>query len=116
MEAPAKMYRSHLNDPHYKGEKTGSHLGNGPLESRSCTDILCYILFILCWVGSVFIALYAFSKGQPAQAFTPVDSAGIFITSLRTTHISCSFFANIAQESIVESITTPAITISITQT
>ena len=86
MEAPAKMYRSHLNDPNHRGELTGSHLGNGPLESRSCTDILCYILFLGCWVGSIFVALYSFSKGEPSQAFTPVDSAGIYYNGASTIH------------------------------
>ena len=76
-ESQGKMYRSHLNDPNYKGETTGSHLANGPLESRSCTDILCYILFLACWAGSIFVAVYSFTKGTPSQAFYPVDSSGI---------------------------------------
>lgn len=69
------LYKSHLNDPKFRGEKTPDHLTNGPMEDRGCTDLLCYILFMACWVGSIFIAIYAFKKGEPKLAFSPADSS-----------------------------------------
>lgn len=49
---------------------------HGPLKYRSCTDVLCLLLFLVfigCWTG---IGLYAFLKGNPNVLLVPKDSQG----------------------------------------
>ncbi|XP_063909767.1 choline transporter-like 2 isoform X2 [Zophobas morio] len=49
---------------------------NGPSKHRSCTDIICLLLFIVfigCWAG---IAIYAFTSGDPNMLLVPKDSWG----------------------------------------
>ncbi|KAF2898519.1 hypothetical protein ILUMI_07651 [Ignelater luminosus] len=49
---------------------------NGPYKHRSCTDILCFLLFFVfigCWIG---IGTYAFVKGDPDVLLVPKDSQG----------------------------------------
>ena len=40
------------DDNEYKGEPLDEELENGPMENRSCTDILCCLLFI-CFLGVI---------------------------------------------------------------
>jgi len=51
-------------------------LENGPVAKRSCTDIICWII----WVSSLsfwgFSIFYGLSKGDPTQVFAPWDEAG----------------------------------------
>lgn len=67
------LYKSYLNDPSFLGNLTPEYLSNGPLEERHCTDLLCYLLFIACWIGSIFVAMYSFAHGDPQLAFRPAD-------------------------------------------
>lgn len=49
---------------------------NGPLSKRSCTDVLCFaifIVFVAAWAG---IGLYAILNGDPSTLLVPKDSAG----------------------------------------
>ncbi|XP_044258638.1 choline transporter-like 2 isoform X2 [Tribolium madens] len=49
---------------------------NGPLRRRSCTDIICLLIFFVfigCWAG---VAIYAFSSGDPNTLLVPKDSYG----------------------------------------
>ncbi|RZC34922.1 CTL-like protein 2, partial [Asbolus verrucosus] len=49
---------------------------NGPLKNRSCTDVICLLLFLVfigCWVG---VAIYAFTNGDPKTLLAPKDSYG----------------------------------------
>ncbi|KAF5300796.1 hypothetical protein FQR65_LT09099 [Abscondita terminalis] len=49
---------------------------HGPLRYRSCTDVLCLMLFLVfigCWIG---IGLFAFVRGNPSVTFAPKDSQG----------------------------------------
>ncbi|KAJ8921441.1 hypothetical protein NQ315_003059 [Exocentrus adspersus] len=49
---------------------------NGPLKRRSCTDVICLLLFLVfvaCWVG---IGAYAYINGDPATLLVPKDSSG----------------------------------------
>ncbi|KYB28984.1 CTL-like protein 2 [Tribolium castaneum] len=49
---------------------------NGPLRHRSCTDIICLLIFFVfigCWAG---VAIYAFSSGDPNTLLVPKDSYG----------------------------------------
>ncbi|XP_060534569.1 choline transporter-like 2 isoform X2 [Cylas formicarius] len=49
---------------------------NGPLKNRSCTDIIClllFLVFIACWAG---IGWYAIVNGDPSTLLVPRDSSG----------------------------------------
>ncbi|CAH0553591.1 unnamed protein product [Brassicogethes aeneus] len=48
----------------------------GPLKNRSCTDIICLLLFavfIVCWV---LVGIFAIKNGDPELLFVPRDSLG----------------------------------------
>ncbi|XP_022906177.2 choline transporter-like 2 isoform X1 [Onthophagus taurus] len=49
---------------------------NGPLKGRSCTDVICLLLFLVfigCWIG---IGIFAFVNGDPEKLLIPRDSYG----------------------------------------
>ncbi|CAH3185951.1 unnamed protein product [Porites evermanni] len=49
---------------------------NGPIKNRSCTDIICCILFVLYIVGMVALGIFAYIKGNPYKLLNSVDSDG----------------------------------------
>ncbi|KAI0226237.1 Choline transporter-like protein 4 [Lamellibrachia satsuma] len=49
---------------------------NGPIKNRSCTDIICCLLFIICFVGMIAVGVYGFSRGDPNRLLYPTDSNG----------------------------------------
>ncbi|XP_055696099.1 choline transporter-like 2 isoform X2 [Lutzomyia longipalpis] len=51
-------------DPNFKG----------PLKSRSCTDIICLLLFMLFLIGWGIVAAYAYKNGDLARLLMPTDS------------------------------------------
>ena len=53
-------------------------LENGPLENRSCNDILCCLLFTAAVVAMFVIGIYGYVKGEPSRLFIPYDSDGFF--------------------------------------
>ncbi|XP_045333834.1 choline transporter-like protein 5 isoform X1 [Leopardus geoffroyi] len=50
----------------------------GPVAKRSCTDVLCCILFILCIIGYIILGLLAWVHGDPRRVAYPTDSKGHF--------------------------------------
>ncbi|KAJ8039264.1 Choline transporter-like protein 2 [Holothuria leucospilota] len=48
----------------------------GPLHNRSCTDIICLILFIIYIAGMVAVAIIGFISGDPRRLIYPTDSNG----------------------------------------
>ncbi|XP_073726872.1 choline transporter-like protein 2 isoform X2 [Misgurnus anguillicaudatus] len=50
----------------------------GPIYNRSCTDILCCILFILALLGYFAVGILAWSQGDPRKVIYPTDSRGQF--------------------------------------
>ncbi|XP_065809797.1 choline transporter-like protein 2 isoform X2 [Labrus bergylta] len=50
----------------------------GPIYNRSCTDILCCILFILALFGYFAVGIVAWSQGDPRKVIYPTDSRGQF--------------------------------------
>lgn len=48
----------------------------GPVDRRSCTDVLCLLLFILFIAAQVIVCGFAFANGDPRRLIAPVDSAG----------------------------------------
>ncbi|VFV40311.1 choline transporter-like protein, partial [Lynx pardinus] len=50
----------------------------GPVAKRSCTDVLCCIIFILCIIGYIILGLLAWVHGDPRRVAYPTDSKGHF--------------------------------------
>ncbi|KAK9875143.1 hypothetical protein WA026_005934 [Henosepilachna vigintioctopunctata] len=64
---PDKFGHPIPHDPEFKG----------PLKHRSCTDVLCLLLFLAfvgCWIG---IGIYAFKNGDPSSILIPKASNGL---------------------------------------
>ena len=49
---------------------------NGPTENRSCTDILCCILFIAAIIAFITIFGIGMDNGKPSMIFAVWDSSG----------------------------------------
>ena len=51
-------------------------MGNGPVQDRSCTDILCCLVFVAFIVGMVGTSGYGFLYGKPELLLTAWDADG----------------------------------------
>ena len=58
--------RPHSHDPEFRG----------PIKNRSCTDVLCLLLFLAFVAGWVVVAVYAFGNGDPQRIIYPSNSRG----------------------------------------
>ncbi|XP_048056354.1 choline transporter-like protein 2 isoform X2 [Megalobrama amblycephala] len=56
----------------------------GPIYNRSCTDIICCILFILALLGYFAVGILAWSQGDPRKVIYPTDSKGQFCGQVGT--------------------------------
>ncbi len=43
------------------------YLKNGPMMNRSCTDVICCIIYLIFWVGLVYLAKWGFANGDPRK-------------------------------------------------
>ncbi|XP_061741440.1 choline transporter-like protein 2 isoform X3 [Nerophis ophidion] len=50
----------------------------GPTQKRSCTDIVCCILFVLAIVAYIGVGILAWTQGDPRKVIYPTDSQGQF--------------------------------------
>ncbi|XP_073644407.1 choline transporter-like protein 5 isoform X3 [Tursiops truncatus] len=57
-----------IHDPHFKG----------PVVNRSCTDVLCCMIFILFIIAYILLGLVAWVNGDPRRVAYPTDSQGHF--------------------------------------
>lgn len=48
----------------------------GPIKNRSCTDIICLLLFVAFLLGWIALGIYAFTKGNPQRLVFPSNSRG----------------------------------------
>ncbi|XP_015753847.1 PREDICTED: choline transporter-like protein 2 [Acropora digitifera] len=48
----------------------------GPIADRSCTDIICCLLFVAYIVGMIIVGIIAFKEGDPDRLLSPTDSNG----------------------------------------
>lgn len=48
----------------------------GPIKNRSCTDVLCLLIFFAFCGGWVVVAIYAFANGNPMTLIYPSNSDG----------------------------------------
>ncbi|XP_071443177.1 choline transporter-like protein 2 isoform X2 [Hetaerina americana] len=65
----------------YEYNKYGSKLKfdpefTGPQKSRSCTDILCFAIFVVFLVAWAGVAIFAYKHGSPERLVFPTDSLG----------------------------------------
>lgn len=51
---------------------------NGPIKNRSCTDIICCIIFILFIAGYMIVGILAWLYGDPRQVIYPRNSTGSY--------------------------------------
>ena len=56
-----------------KGVISSPELKDGPLKSRSCTDVFCLLIFILFLISSAGLIGYAIFKGNPGALTIPYD-------------------------------------------
>ncbi|XP_057289899.1 choline transporter-like protein 4 isoform X1 [Hydractinia symbiolongicarpus] len=64
---PAGQYgKSRKYDPNF----------SGPIKNRSCTDIICCVLFLLYFIGMLAVGILAYSTGDPTKLLYPTDSHG----------------------------------------
>lgn len=55
-----------------------ARVANGPLEQRSCTDVLFCLLFLAFVVGLGVISVFGYNHGQPERLLAPLDADGKF--------------------------------------
>ncbi|XP_052789549.1 choline transporter-like protein 2 [Mya arenaria] len=48
----------------------------GPIKNRSCTDIICCLLFLVCISAMVIISIVGYAYGDPKKLLYPTDSDG----------------------------------------
>jgi solute carrier family 44 (choline transporter-like protein), member 2/4/5 len=53
-------------------------VGDGPLEDRSCTDILFCIIFLAFLGGFGIVSLFGYQNGKPDRLLAPLDGNGRF--------------------------------------
>ncbi|XP_076862368.1 choline transporter-like protein 4 isoform X2 [Brachyhypopomus gauderio] len=51
---------------------------NGPIHNRSCTDIICCVLFMLVITGYIVVGILAWLYGDPRHVLYPRNSTGMF--------------------------------------
>uniref|UniRef100_A0A4W4GLY1 Choline transporter-like protein n=1 Tax=Electrophorus electricus TaxID=8005 RepID=A0A4W4GLY1_ELEEL len=51
---------------------------NGPIHNRSCTDIICCVLFMLVVTGYLVVGILAWLYGDPRHVLYPRNSTGMF--------------------------------------
>ncbi|CAL8292546.1 unnamed protein product [Merluccius merluccius] len=51
---------------------------NGPIHKRSCTDIICCVLFMLVLLGYMVVGIIAWIYGDPRHVLYPRNSTGSF--------------------------------------
>ncbi len=53
-------------------------MGDGPLEDRSCTDVLFCFFFVAFLVGFGIVSIFGYQNGKPERLLAPLDADGRF--------------------------------------
>ncbi|RUS76953.1 hypothetical protein EGW08_015273, partial [Elysia chlorotica] len=48
----------------------------GPIHNRSCTDVICCFLFVICLLGMGIVSIIGYVHGDPSRLVNPTDSHG----------------------------------------
>lgn len=54
-------------------------LDKGPMEQRSCTDVLCCLIFLASIGVSVYLTIVAYTKGDIWRLLAPWDPGKAFV-------------------------------------
>nr|XP_034302606.1 choline transporter-like protein 2 isoform X2 [Crassostrea gigas] len=49
---------------------------NGPIKNRSCTDVICCLLFLVFLLGMAACSIIGYARGNPYKLLYPTDSSG----------------------------------------
>ena len=63
-------------DTHYRRVTTNEELRDGPLKDRRCTDVFCFLVFLVFIAAMVVVGVFGFMNGDPALIIYPHDSSG----------------------------------------
>jgi len=63
-------------NPGYEGPKPDEKLKDGPIDDRSCTDIICCIIFVAFWVAMGYICYRGVTNGTPEKYLGVYDASG----------------------------------------
>lgn len=72
------------------GEIISVECKDGPVSSRTCTDVICFLIFFIVFVALFGVAIYGFTQGNPTLLYTPMDPDGEFF--LYKTYILHEYF------------------------
>jgi hypothetical protein len=72
--------RAKFSDPNYKADDyvVDDRVKDGPLDNRSCTDLLFTIVFLAFLVGLGIVSIFGFENGKPERLLAPLDADGNF--------------------------------------
>ncbi|XP_050389089.1 choline transporter-like protein 2 [Patella vulgata] len=73
---PADEEQDMLDEGKYGKRRDYDPSFNGPIQNRSCTDIICCIIFIIFIIGMIACSIFAYSRGDPYRLIHPTDSQG----------------------------------------
>ena len=62
----------HRNEPRKHNDNF-----KGPIENRSCTDVICCLVFLVFILGLVAVSVLGFVWGNPSRLLYPTDSSGL---------------------------------------
>lgn len=59
-----------------KGEKTlaSERLGQTSFKERSCTDVLCGLIWFIFWMSVLFVVIFGYINGDTDKIAQPYDS------------------------------------------
>ncbi|XP_069783616.1 choline transporter-like protein 2 isoform X2 [Narcine bancroftii] len=69
----------------------------GPIKNRSCTDVICCLIFIVSIIGYIIVGIVAWTNGDPRKVIYATDSRGEFCGQIGSTneHKPFLFYFNI---------------------
>ena len=67
------MEKEELNN---NPQKFDNHEITGPMRKRKCTDVICFIIWILFWISVIAFAIFGYIKGDLGNIAQPYDSDG----------------------------------------
>ncbi|XP_078091077.1 choline transporter-like protein 2 isoform X2 [Mustelus asterias] len=90
------MGSSSEQQPHGEPKKFDPSF-RGPISNRSCTDIICCLIFFLAIIGYFIVGVVAWTHGDPRKVIYPTDSRGEFCGQVgsRNEHKPFLFYFNI---------------------